>query len=392
MVRILSVFGTRPEAIKLAPVIRALSTRADRVVSRVCVTAQHRGMLDQMLGHFSIRPDHDLDIMTEGQSPAHVTSRVLAGMEPVLRAERPDWVLVQGDTTTALAAALAAKYAGVSVGHVEAGLRTHDRLQPFPEEINRQAVTRLAELHFAPTPGAKANLLREGVDPRRIIVSGNPVIDALTQTVAELDPRRDGYLWDALPEGSRIVLVTAHRRENLGTPLREICLALKALAERFAGTVTIFYPVHPRREVHRVAHELLREVPNIRLILPLDYRALIHLMLRCEIIITDSGGLQEEAPHLGKPVLVLRNVTERPEAVAAGTVRLVGVALERIVEETARLLEDRVAYSQMARPVQLYGDGRASERIVRALLGEPVSEWAPAVPATHRGRVARGSR
>jgi UDP-N-acetylglucosamine 2-epimerase (non-hydrolysing) len=385
--RILSVFGTRPEAIKMAPVIEALQGES-RVVSRVCVTAQHRGMLDQVLAHFAIRPHYDLDVMSDGQTASQVTSRVLERLEPVVRAERADWVLVQGDTTSAVAGALAASYAGMRVAHLEAGLRSFDRRQPFPEEINRRVLTALADLHFAPTPLSRINLLQEGVDSSRIRVTGNTGIDALYETVGRL--RREGF--DARPAFPRILLVTAHRQENLGGALVEICQALRTLARHFAGSVKIAFPLHPRPEVRETARALLSGIPNVDLMGPLDYLGLVRLLLQSYLVITDSGGLQEEAPHLGKPVLVLRDLTERPEGVALGSARLVGTRSERIVEETVRILRDESVHRSMARRAEPYGDGLASRRIVRILLGEPVEECLtePASTRLHpaeRGRV-----
>ncbi len=376
--KVLVVMGTRPEGIKLAPVIHELQRRPG-VACIVCVTAQHREMLDQVLDLFGIAPDYDLGIMTEGQTPARVAAAVLRDLEPILEAERPDWVLVQGDTTTVAAAALAAYYGRARVGHVEAGLRTGDRWRPFPEEINRRVAGVIADLHFAPTATARANLLREGVPPETVIVTGNPVIDALRWVAAQPLPaaarellRRAGA-W----EGRRLVLVTAHRRESFGPGIVAICQALRRLAERFAD-LTIVYPVHPNPNVRWPVYQTLRGVPNIVLTEPLDYATLVHVMAQASIILTDSGGIQEEAPSLGKPVLVLREVTERPEAVEAGVARLVGTDPDRIVSEAARLLTDLSEYERMAQAVNPYGDGRAAQRIVSALLGEPVAPFEPA--------------
>jgi UDP-N-acetylglucosamine 2-epimerase (non-hydrolysing) len=395
VLKVLTVFGTRPEAIKLAPVIRELQRRSadGRLRSLVCVTAQHRQMLDQVLRLFDITPDYDLNIMEDNQSPTQVAAAVLARLEPILKKEQPDWVLVQGDTTTVAAASLAAFYAGIKVGHVEAGLRTHDKWRPFPEEINRRVAGVIADLHFAPTERARQNLLREGVPAERIIVTGNPVIDALywvtemppdAETVELLrrlglpegmtaDGRRPtaGSGWDGgrrSAVGGRVILVTAHRRENFGAPLENICLALRDIAARYDGRVRIVYPVHLNPNVWEPVHRLLDGVPNITLTPPLDYLPLVHLMKRSYLVLTDSGGIQEEAPGLGVPVLVLREVTERPEAVEAGTVRVVGTDRERIVAEAVRLLEDADAYTQMAHAVNPYGDGHAAERIVDALI------------------------
>jgi UDP-N-acetylglucosamine 2-epimerase (non-hydrolysing) len=367
MIRILSVFGTRPEAIKMAPVVKELEKHPDRIISRVCVTAQHRQMLDQVLGLFGIVPNYDLNVMQDSQSPTRVAAAVLEKLEPVLQAERPDWVLVQGDTTSVAAAALAAFYAGTRVGHVEAGLRTFDKYQPFPEEINRRVAGVVADLHFAPTQRAQENLLREGVPEATIRVTGNPVIDALLM-VADLpyDPT-SGPLKD-VPWDKRLILVTAHRRENLGEPLEQVCLALKDIALAYPGDVHVVYPVHLNPNVQEPAHRILDGVAGMTLTDPLDYLPLVYLMKHATLVLTDSGGIQEEAPGLGKPVLVLREVTERPEAVEAGTVRLVGTDRERIVAETMRLLEDVEEYGRMARAMNPYGDGHAAERIVEALL------------------------
>jgi UDP-N-acetylglucosamine 2-epimerase (non-hydrolysing) len=367
MIKVLSVFGTRPEAIKMAPVIKELEKRADRVVSRVCVTAQHRQMLDQVLALFGIAPDYDLNVMQESQSPTQVAATVLAKLEPVLQAERPDWVLVQGDTTTVASAALAAFYSGAKVGHVEAGLRTFDKTQPFPEEINRRVAGVIADLHFAPTRRARENLLREGVPDSIIRVTGNPVIDALRR-VADLPyDAATGPLKDT-PWEKRLILVTAHRRENFGQPLEQVCLALRDIAELYRDDVHIIYPVHLNPNVQEPARRILRNVPGVTLTDPLDYLPLVYLMKRATLVLTDSGGIQEEAPGLGKPVLVLREVTERPEAVEAGTVRVVGTDRARIVEWTRRLLDDAAEYSRMARAVNPYGDGQAAGRIVESIL------------------------
>ena len=366
MIKVLSVFGTRPEAIKLAPVIRELRDHPGHVVSKVCVTAQHREMLDQVLRFFDIVPDYDLNVMEDNQSPTLVASAVLARLEPILQAERPDWVLVQGDTTTVAAASLAAFYARVKVGHVEAGLRTHDKWQPFPEEMNRRVAGVIADLHFAPTECARQNLLRQDVPADHIIVTGNPVIDAL-HWVAKLpyDPGA-GPLAD-VPWHSQIILVTAHRRESFGEPLDNVCRALLEIATQYRDEVHIVYPVHLNPNVQERAYRLLEGAENITLLLPLDYLQIVYLMKRCYLVLTDSGGIQEEAPALGKPVLVLREKTERTEAVDAGTVRLVGTDRTRIVAWTRRLLDDPLEYEKMARAVNPYGDGQAAQRIVEAL-------------------------
>lgn len=367
--KILTVIGTRPEVIKLAPVIRELGKRRD-LQSIVCVTAQHRQMLDSALELFNITPDHDLDVMVFNQTPAQIASTVLAKLDPILEKEQPDWVLVQGDTTTTAAAALAAFYRRIHVGHVEAGLRTFDKWHPFPEEINRRVTSAIGDLHFAPTARARRNLLREGIPENGIVVTGNPVIDALewaaqlapTSAIEELFRRLD-------LKDRRLILVTAHRRENWGAPLENICLALREIAALRPG-IQVVYPVHLNPKVHEPVHRLLDGVPNVTLLSPADYLTLVHLMRQAWIVVTDSGGIQEEAPTLGKPVLVLRQITERPEAVEAGTVKVIGTERQIIVNEISRLLDDQAEYGRMARAVNPYGDGRASERIVAALLDE----------------------
>ena len=362
--KVLTVFGTRPEAVKLGPVVHELARHAEAIVSRVCVTAQHRDMLDQVLRIFAIQPDYDLDVMQENQSPTQVAATVLTRLEPVLRAERPDWVLVQGDTTTVAAAALAAFYARARVGHVEAGLRTGDRWQPFPEEINRRVAGAIADRHFAPTTRSRDNLLRENVPPADILVTGNPGIDALHWITSQPDSPDLAEL----ASDARTILVTAHRRENFGEPLESICLALRDIAERYAGAIRIVYPVHRNPNVWGPVHELLGGVPHVTLRAPLDYLANLQLMKRAYLVVTDSGGIQEEAAGLGVPALVLREVTERPEGVDTGALRLVGTDRARIVRETSRLLDDPVAYRAMADAENPYGDGHAAERIVASLL------------------------
>src|SRR5512140_582472 len=342
--RVLSVFGTRPEAVKMAPVVRRLAQTAG-IEPRVCVTAQHRQMLDQVLQLFEIRPDYDLDLMREDQGLAQLSAAIFTGLDPVLQDFHPDWVLVQGDTTTVAIAALLAYYRRIRVGHVEAGLRTFDKWQPFPEEINRRVAGVAADLHFAPTEWTRRNLLREGVDDRLIVVTGNPVIDALHYVAQQPEPvsvrelaARLGLRAQAGGPGQRLLLVTAHRRESFGAPLESICEALRRLADR--GDVEIVYPVHLNPNVQEPVRRLLGGVPHITLLPPMDYLPLVHLMKRAELILTDSGGIQEEAPAFGKPVLVLREVTERPEGVGAGTVKIVGTDTERIVREASCLLDD----------------------------------------------------
>jgi UDP-N-acetylglucosamine 2-epimerase (non-hydrolysing) len=364
--RVLSVFGTRPEAVKMAPVVLRLQ-RTPGVESRVCVTAQHRQMLDQVLSLFDLHPDHDLDLMQPDQSLAETAAAVFSGLDPILEQVQPDWVLVQGDTTTVVAAALLAYYRRIRVGHVEAGLRTGDKWRPFPEEINRRVAGVVADLHFAPTEWARSNLLREGVSDDQIVVTGNPVIDALRAIVALPYNVADGPLADLSPE-RRLILVTAHRRESFGKPLENIFTALKRLAERYAPQADILYPVHLNPNVREPARRILGGLPNVRLVEPLDYRTMVHCLQRAYLVLTDSGGLQEEAPALGTPVLVMREVTERPEALEAGTARLVGTDADRIFAEASRLMDDPQAHAAMAKVANPYGDGRAAERIVDALL------------------------
>ena len=372
--KVLSVFGTRPEAIKMAPVVHALDAAPD-IDSRVCVTAQHRDMLDQVLDIFEIVPHHDLDLMQPGQTLHDLTARVLSQLRPVLEAERPDVVLVHGDTTTSFAAALASFYAHIPVGHVEAGLRTGDLSAPFPEEANRVLADRLTTYHFAPTPRARDILLAEGLPPAGIFVTGNTVIDALLWVRDRLPPRLSdaeraeyGPAVSALVADSDapVVLVTGHRRESFGQGFEDICAGLKQIAQAHPE-VHVVYPVHLNPRVQEPVHRILGDVANVHLIPPLSYRPFVRLMDRCRIILTDSGGIQEEAPSLGKPVLVMREVTERPEGVEAGTVRLVGTQVARIVAEAERLLTDADAYEAMHRAHNPYGDGLAAQRILEAL-------------------------
>jgi UDP-N-acetylglucosamine 2-epimerase (non-hydrolysing) len=365
MIRVLSVFGTRPEAIKMAPVVQSLEARPDRFESQVCVSAQHRDMLDQVLEVFRIRADHDLEIMTPGQSPAGVAARVLDRLPPLLREVRPDVLLVQGDTMTTFASSFAAYLERIPSCHVEAGLRTGNRYHPFPEEMNRVLTTRLADLHFAPTTTARDRLLAEGVPPETIHLTGNTVIDALLGTVTT-DYQFKTPALAALDPRSRLVLVTAHRRESFGAPLRAICAAIGDLVARFPE-IEVVLPVHPNPEVKGTVERALCDTRRVRLIEPVDYVEFVHLMARAHLILTDSGGVQEEAPSLGKPVLVLRDTTERPEGVEAGTAVVVGTDRDRIVSTAATLLSSREAYERMANAVSPYGDGRASERIVVAL-------------------------
>jgi len=363
--KILSVFGTRPEAVKMAPVVQRLAQTAG-IEARTCVTAQHRQMLDQVLNLFGIRPDYDLDLMREDQSLAEMSAAIFTYLDPVFADFQPDWVLVQGDTTTVAITSLLAYYRRIRVGHVEAGLRTHNKWQPFPEEINRRVAGVVADLHFAPTNQARENLLREGIADKTISVTGNPVIDALQFVAEQPAPEEATALIDKLGTGNRdLVLVTAHRRENFGKPLENICLALKELAAR--GDVEIVYPVHLNPNVQEPVKRILGNTPHITLLPPLDYLPLVHLQKRAKIILTDSGGIQEEAPAFGVPVLVLREVTERPEGVEAGTLKLAGTDTGVIIHEATRLLDDPSAYAAMAKAVNPFGDGHAAERIVATL-------------------------
>jgi UDP-N-acetylglucosamine 2-epimerase (non-hydrolysing) len=373
--RILIVFGTRPEAIKLCPLVRQLRLSPDAYTVKVCVTAQHREMLDHALDAFSIQPDYDLDLMQPRQTLAGLTARILAALDPVLETERPDLVIVQGDTATTLAGALAAFYREIPVAHVEAGLRTGDMAQPFPEEMNRVLTSRLAAWHFAPTARAAEALLREGTAREKLFVTGNTGIDAVLYVRDALD---SGALrapdWPWLEPGKHLVLVTSHRRESFGPGLESVMRALARLASR--GDVQIVYPVHRNPNVTGPAHALLAGLPHVTLLDPLPYVPFVDLMRRCKLIITDSGGIQEEAPSLGKPVLVLRAKTERPEAVDAGTVKLVGVDQDRIVAEAARLLDDPAEYARLTRIHNPYGDGHACERIAEALAKQPAVDRA----------------
>ncbi len=369
--RVLLVFGTRPEAIKLAPVLWAMQARPTEFEPVVCVTAQHRAMLDQMLDVFHIKPDYDLNIMTEAQSLFSITAGALTRLEPVLREVQPAWTVVQGDTTTVMVAALASFYLNLKVAHVEAGLRSGNKYQPWPEEINRRICDLLTDLYFAPTPAARDNLLNERVPADRIEMTGNTVIDTLL-TCAGWDFDWERSPLCAVPRDRRVILVTAHRRESFGEPFHHICGALLDLARRYPDA-HIVYPVHRNPNIWGPAHQLLSAVPNITLLEPLDYLSFVHLMKSAYLVLTDSGGVQEEAPSLGKPVLVLRQTTERPEGIAAGSAQLVGTARETIVASVARLMDDTDAYHRMAQAVNPYGDGRASQRIVAALLRQEAS-------------------
>lgn len=364
--RAMFVFGTRPEAIKMAPIIKAVGRYPDFLESVVVVTAQHRQMLDQVLDLFKIEPDYDLDIMEANQTLTSIVNKSLAGLEEVILREKPDMLLVQGDTSTTFAAALSAFYHRIPIGHVEAGLRTYDKWRPFPEEMNRKLTTSLADIHFPPTGSSRDNLICENVPPDRIYLTGNTVIDALLEVAGK---KYDlGRLGLKLRRGKKMVLVTVHRRESFGEPLRQICGALRRLADKFRQEIDIVIPVHKNPQVRSVVYELLGESENVSLIEPLDYEPFIHLMKASYLILSDSGGVQEEAPSLGKPVLVLREKTERPEAITAGAVKLVGMDETLIYNEASRLLTEPAEYQRMSQVINPYGDGRASERIIGAIL------------------------
>ena len=383
MIKILSVFGTRPEAIKMAPLVKELEARSEDFQSVVCVTAQHRQMLDQVLDIFSIKPDYDLDIMRQGQDLYDVTSRVLLGMRDVLRKEVPDIVLVHGDTTTSMAVALASFYEKIPVGHIEAGLRTHNIYSPWPEEMNRQITGRIASLHFSPTPLSRQNLLNENVPSENITVTGNTVIDALQMVVSKISGdeslktdlamrlRDSGYDVSRLSERRRLVLITGHRRENFGEGFLNICRAIRDLVSKYPD-VDFVYPMHLNPNVRKPIAEVFGEktAPNVFFIEPLEYLSFVFLMEKSSIVLTDSGGIQEEAPGLGKPVLVMRDTTERPEAVDAGTVKLVGTDYRKIVDGVSILLDSKAEYDKMSHSVNPYGDGKACGRIAGFLLSK----------------------
>ena len=364
--KIITIFGTRPEAIKMAPLVKELEKR-EEIESKVCVTAQHREMLDQVLEYFEIKPDFDLNIMKSKQSLTGITNRVLEGLEEVFIKEKPDMILVHGDTTTTFAGALAAFYQQIKVGHVEAGLRTFDKYFPFPEEMNRKLTGSLADLHFAPTKGSKNNLLREGINENDIYITGNTVIDAMLHTVKEDYKFENEELNKIDYVNKKVIMLTAHRRENWGEGIENICTALNKIVEDNKD-VELVYLVHLNPVVKDVVHARLGGNDRIHLLPPLDTKETHNLMNKCFMVMTDSGGLQEEAPHLGKPVLVLRDVTERPEAVAYGTVKLVGTDIEKILSEANELIQNREAYEKMSKSVNPYGDGKASERIADAIL------------------------
>lgn len=388
MKKIMLVFGTRPEAIKMAPLVKEFQKHPDKFVTIVCVTGQHRQMLDQVLNLFEITPDYDLDIMKQGQDLYDITSRVLLGMREVLQKATPDVVLVHGDTTTSTAAALAAFYRQIPVGHVEAGLRTHNIYSPWPEEINRQITGRIATYNFAPTQLSKANLLREAVDERSITVTGNTVVDALYWVVDKIKEDKSlseelkkilqaaGYDPDRLSGDKRLVLITGHRRENFGDGFINMCTAIKDLTQKYPD-VDFVYPMHlnpnVRKPIHEVFGEDLSNLGNMFFIEPLEYLSFVYLMEKSTIVLTDSGGIQEEAPGLGKPVLVMRDTTERPEALEAGTVKLVGTNYDKIMEEVSRLLDDNSYYDTMSKAVNPYGDGQGCRRIVETFKGDSIN-------------------
>lgn len=362
MIKVMSIFGTRPEAIKMAPLVKELERRK-KIESIVCVTAQHREMLDQVLNTFDIKPNYDLNIMKQGQSLADVTTRALVGLEEVIKEVKPDIVLVHGDTTTTFAGALAAFYNQVAIGHVEAGLRTYDKYSPFPEEMNRQCVDRMTDMYFAPTEISKDNLLKENIDESKIYITGNTAIDAMSTTVD------DNYTHPELEwikPGEKMILLTAHRRENLGEPMRHIFRGIKRIVDEF-DDVKVIYPIHMNPRVREVANEVFGDADRVKLIEPLEVFDFHNFQNKSYIILTDSGGIQEEAPSLGKPVLVLRDTTERPEGIAAGTLKLVGTDEEVIYEETKKLLTSKEDYEKMSKASNPYGDGHASERIVDAI-------------------------
>ena len=383
MKKVMLVFGTRPEAIKMAPLVKEFQKQKERIETVVCVTGQHREMLDQVLEIFDIKPDYDLNIMKQGQDLYDVTARVLTGMREVLKEVKPDVVLVHGDTTTSTAAALATFYQQIPVGHVEAGLRTYNIYSPWPEEMNRLLTGRLATYHFSPTPLSRNNLIKESIDDRNIIVTGNTVIDALYWVVDKIKNNKElnnelenvlskaGYDVNRLNNGKKLVLITGHRRENFGDGFINMCTAIKDLMVKYPD-VDFVYPMHlnpnVRKPIHEVFGENLSGLKNMFFIEPLEYLSFVYLMEKSSIVLTDSGGIQEEAPGLGKPVLVMRNTTERPEALNAGTVKLVGTDYNKIVNEVSSLIDDKAAYEKMSKAVNPYGDGLACGRIVNALL------------------------
>ena len=371
--KILSVLGTRPEAVKMAPIIKLLQ-KTTGIESRVCNTAQHRQMIDQVLELFEIKPDYDLDLMRDGQTMAQISAGIFTHLDPILGEFNPDWVLAVGDTTTVVTTSLLAFYRKIKFGHIEAGLRTHNKWHPFPEEINRRLATVTADLHFAPTTWSQGNLLREGIEAEKIFVTGNPVIDALDYVAHREEPKEIAELLKNLGiasplarnDGRKLILVTAHRRENFGQGMENICHALKELTQH--ENVEIVYPVHLNPNVQEPVNRILKGMEHITLLPPQDYLPMVHLMKRATLILTDSGGIQEEAPTFGIPVLVMRETTERPEGIEAGILKLVGTEISHIVQEAKRLLDDPSEYAKMAKAANPYGDGHAAERIIQALL------------------------
>lgn len=363
MIKVMSIFGTRPEAIKMAPLVKELERRKE-IESIICVTAQHRQMLDQVLETFEIKPDYDLNIMKQGQTLSEITSKALIGLENIIKEAKPDIVLVHGDTTTTFAGALAAFYSQVAIGHVEAGLRTNDKYSPFPEEMNRQMVDCMTDMYFAPTSLSKRNLILENVDENKIYITGNTAIDAMATTIKKdyANPELD---W--VKENEKLILVTAHRRENLGEPMKHIFRAIRRIADEFED-VKVIYPIHMNPKVREVAYEVFDGCDRIRLIEPLEVFDFHNFINKCYMIMSDSGGVQEEAPSLGKPVLVLRDTTERPEGIEAGTLKLVGTDEENIYKEAKLLLTDKEEYDRMSKASNPYGDGHASEKIVDAII------------------------
>jgi len=368
--RVLTIFGTRPEAVKMAPVVHELS-RHPEIDAQVCVTAQHRQMLDQVLEVFDIHPDIDLNLMKPDQSLAQLSAEIFINLDPVLNDLKPDWILIQGDTTTVTVASILGYYHQLRIGHVEAGLRSFDKWQPFPEEINRRIAGVVSDLHFAPTEGNRSNLLKEGIPPEMIVVTGNSVIDALQEITSRPVPAQVSQMLSQFGIGNgkkRLVMITAHRRENFGQPILDICSALRQLAESYNQNTVFIYPVHLNPNIQKPVYQQLSDLPNLHLIPPLDYLPMVHLMKQACLLLTDSGGLQEEAPALGIPTLVLRSTTERPEGVEAGTLKLVGSDPKIILSEAHHLLDNPQAHAAMTNAVNPYGDGHAAERIVQALI------------------------
>jgi UDP-N-acetylglucosamine 2-epimerase (non-hydrolysing) len=373
--KVLLIFGTRPEAIKMAPIIKAMKKKSDQYDTIVCVTAQHREMLDHVMELFVIKADYDLNIMQRNQSLSGLTSKLFHSLDRVVAKENPEWILVQGDTTSAMVGSMVGYYHRVKIGHVEAGLRTFDKFHPFPEEINRKITSNVADLHFAPTVWAKNNLTNEGIQNRRIFVTGNTVIDALKYAVNKY-PCSNNAILRNIPDGKKIILVTAHRRENFGKSLHQICEALCMVAAKYGDEVHIIYPVHPNPNIRKTVEARLGNIQNICLVKPLKYLSFVHIMQQAYLILTDSGGLQEEAPTFGKPVLVLRQTTERPEAVETGTAKVVGVSKNNIFQAVCELLENQVAYNKMAAAKNPFGDGQAALRICDALQNESMEKVA----------------